>query len=140
MAKKRAATKAARDLADVEIDEEEPVKAGAGEAMVLRHFLAGGRLIGEEIEDYDDDEVPLIRVRKFKGPHARVGLSLFQQWNLGQDNLVATQIMISVPCYREEVEDAYAWADRWATQKLQDEDEKIQQKLGRGSKKPRGSD
>ena len=109
-----------------------------GIAFVHRQFLQGGRLLSEEISDYQEDEIPVIAVRKFVGPHATAGVELFQQWNMGHDNLVASRIIVSIPCYTEELDDAYTWVDRWATEKMQAEDAAIQKQLRNKRKQLKG--
>lgn len=97
------------------------------QVAVVRQFLRGGRVLAEEVEDYEPDEIPRIMARVFPPgvPHTRVGLSVSQQWNLGSDSLVSTTIICTTPCLQEEASDAFTWADRFVTERLQSEDKKI---------------
>ncbi len=54
----------------------------------------------------------------------RVGITL----NLGNFEFARIDIGVVVPCYKEEMDDAFAWSREWATERLKSEIDRVRSK------------
>jgi hypothetical protein len=55
---------------------------------------------------------------------ARVGITL----NLGNFEFARIDVGVVVPCYKEEMDDAFVWARDWATERLKSEIDSVRNK------------
>lgn len=62
-----------------------------------------------------------IEVKTFVTPPASIELGYGLTLNIGNYESARVDVKLSVPCYKEEVDDAYAWAKKWAEERLQQE-------------------
>lgn len=60
-------------------------------------------------------------VHQYVTAPATVGVSLGQTINLGNFESVRIDVSVTVPCYREEIEDAYVWAKDFAEERMKAE-------------------
>ena len=66
-----------------------------------------------------------LAVREFVTEPAVVGLTYGITINLGNFNSVRLSVSLNMPCYKEEVDDAYAWASEWVGTKVSSERDEI---------------
>lgn len=105
--------------------------AVAGMAFVRREFLEGGRLLSEEIEDYDEKDLPQIAVRLFESPPAHVLRVQSATVNMGNFESLRTVVGVVMPCYPAEIDDCYTFVDEWVSSKVLME---ISEAKGKGEK------
>lgn len=74
-----------------------------GTLEVVKQFTQRGAVVDEQSADH------ALFVREFKTNPARVGVDFSKTINLGDYNGVKINVSASVPCYVEELDDAYAW-------------------------------
>lgn len=88
---------------------------------VQRQFRRAGKTVGPA-----EIEVETITVEGFHVPPAEVEIRKSLTLNMGNYESAHVFIGIRVPCYREEVQDAYAYADEFVNTKLTEQREGIQ--------------
>lgn len=93
--------------------------AKRGEVFVYRRFYESGELTDEEIEELDEDEVPLIKVREFLEPPTAVNVHATTTVNLGDYSSIKYGVSLTGHCYWEEKDDCFAVIDEWVTSKVQ---------------------
>jgi len=84
-----------------------------------RRFAEGD---GETAEATEDE---FLDVRRFETAPAEVGFSAGLTLNLGNYESARIDVSVKVPCYREELDEAYAFATKWASDRLVKEREEI---------------
>ena len=62
-------------------------------------------------------------IHVFTTTPAEVGVKMGMTINLGDYNSARISVSLSVPCYREEADDAFEWAKRWVNEKTLEEAE-----------------
>ena len=94
----------------------------ATQARVLRHYKfkqhAGVANGTEEI----------LEVRRFVTPPATVRMDLGLTLNMENFEFARIDVGITVPCYQEEVGDAYEWAKLWVVERLMKEKDAVRGK------------
>jgi hypothetical protein len=86
-------------------DGPDSIHLSATKLVVEAHYRKGK----ETTEDTSEKD---LEVREFAVEPARVGVEFSRTQNLGNYNSVKVSVSVSVPCYREEIEDAYGyWSD-----------------------------
>jgi hypothetical protein len=104
------------------------VKAKNSTVFVTRTIKAkGGTPIGGDTED-------VIAVHKFETEPAKVTVEYALTVNLGNFESAKIGVSVSIPCYAEELEEAYEFAQSWAEERLTRERDAITG--GRGGKTP----
>jgi hypothetical protein len=100
----------------------EPLKSmmETGTYSVTRHY--GKKEDGSEIEEIEDRE---LKVRSFAVEPARVDIELGRTMNLGSYESARIFVRVSVPCYREELEEAYKFAHSFAKDRVDESANKI---------------
>ena len=89
--------------------------AAAPPVLVTAGFTKEGRLLDEKsVHD-------TLEVSDFLVAPARVGLELGQTINLGNYESLRIAVSLSVPCYTEEVAEAYKFAAQFITDRIQSE-------------------
>ena len=80
------------------------------------------------LEEQDEEE---IEVRGFLVEPARVGVELSRTINFGHNTFESARVgvTISVPCYREEIEDAYTYAKEFAAERIGEQVSRIRKHL-----------
>lgn len=68
----------------------------------------------------ESKEEPL-EVRSFVTPPAHIELGYGLTLNIGNYESARVDVKVSVPCYREEMDDAYEWARKWAEDRMKRE-------------------
>jgi len=82
--------------------------------MVVKGSQERGTLKGEKV----------LAVSKFHGPVANVGVEERMTTSHGGD-WVRLGVSVSIPCYPEEIGDAYRFGEKWVTEKVWEEIEKF---------------
>jgi hypothetical protein len=81
-----------------------------------------------------DDEGPveekdeLLAVHKFLAPPAKVSCGMGLTINMGNYESARIDVVVEVPCYREEVEEAYTYARKFCESRIKDEAGSIKNK------------
>jgi len=74
----------------------------------------------EGVEELSGDE-DVIAVHEFRTEPARVMVDYSLTMNLGNYESAKIGVSMQVPCYTEEVDEAYAFAQSWVTARLEKE-------------------
>jgi len=64
-------------------------------------------------------------VHAFETEPARVSVDYSLTMNLGNYESARIGVSVQVPCYKEEMDDAFAFASAWVEQRIQEERDKI---------------
>jgi len=78
---------------------------------------------GREESSEDDD---IISVHKFRTEPAHVQVDYSLTINLGNFESARVGVSVRVPCYAEEIDDAYAYAQSWVAKRVGEERDLIQ--------------
>lgn len=73
----------------------------------------------------DSDATDTIGVHRYATEPARVTVEYGLTVNMGNYESARVSISVSVPCYKEELEDAYKFAEKWAQDRVQVEVDSI---------------
>jgi hypothetical protein len=92
-----------------------PVKTEVRAPPTLTVSKAYGKIATPE------DSTETLEVRNFQTAPATVEIGYGLTLNIGNYESARVDVKVSVPCYREEVEDAYAFAKKWAEDKVKQE-------------------
>jgi hypothetical protein len=89
------------------------------------------RQYGKKPNIEEEQEEEEIEVRGFVVEPARVGVELSRTMNFGHGTFESARVgvTISVPCYREEIADAYAYAKEFAAERIGDQVSRIRKHL-----------
>lgn len=94
----------------------------ATQVMVSRQWSESGSPSSpEEIEE------DTLEVHSFVTAPANVSVEMGMTLNLGNFESARVTVSISVPCYKEEVEEAHAYARGWVEDRVVSESKKIRQ-------------
>lgn len=131
-------TKTLEDERKDNLDELGELDAGLGEASpveltVTRYFKNGS--LGSDREEVEDEQ---IAVRTLLVDGAEVGLSRGLTINMGNFESVRLDVSIKVPCYLEEVSDAFEFAQRFTEERLEEEKQAVVN--GRASRRRKKED
>jgi hypothetical protein len=66
-----------------------------------------------------------IEIKRFVTAPAQIDVGYGMTLNIGNYESARLDVRISIPCYREEVEDAYEYARKWAEAKMQQQVQEI---------------
>jgi hypothetical protein len=94
--------------------------------MPLRRSQAGEYIVtaqygkAKEPLELDDTEEGQLEVRAFVTEPARVEVELGRSLNLGNYSTARIYVRVSLPCYAEELEDAYAHAFNFARDRVEE--------------------
>jgi hypothetical protein len=100
----------------------EATKLAATQAVVTKQFKFNKSL------GVPQSEEETLAVHRFLTEPARVEVSLGLTLNLTNYESAKITIGITVPCYKEETEDAFAWAKDWVEKRVSAEVENIRHK------------
>lgn len=89
---------------------------------VTRTYRASGKDVSEE-QDSDN-----LNVRTFVTEPAKVRLGYGLTINMGNYESARVEVSIEVPCYAEEVDAAYAYAEEWVTRRIESEKKNVETK------------
>jgi hypothetical protein len=67
-----------------------------------------------------EGEEDIIAVHEFATEPAKVTVEYGLTMNLGDYNSAKLTVSVTVPCYKEEIDDAYEFAQAWAEQRLEE--------------------
>ncbi len=95
--------------------------------VVSRQYSKAGKLLGKE-----ELQEQTLEVRNFLTEPARVSVDYGLTINLGNYESARIGVSVTVPCYTEEIDDAYAYAVEWATKRVAQEKSEIRQEQGQG--------
>lgn len=73
-------------------------------------------------EDVSDDS---IAVHKFQTDPAEVSVACALTINLGNFESAKITVSVSLPCYKEEIDDAYDFAQKWVENRIEQEKQLI---------------
>lgn len=91
------------------------MKAERTEEVVTRTVSRAGKV------EKEDSESSQISVHKFVTEPARVSVEYSLTINLGNYESARVCIGVQVPCYKEEINDAYAFAQSWVEGRVGEE-------------------
>ena len=83
------------------------------------------KIDGKEGEPSTKEE--LLSVQRFATEPARVAVELGLTLNLGNYESARISVSLTVPCYREEAHDAYAFARKWVIERVNQERDAIKE-------------
>ena len=92
------------------------------QVFVTRQFFKSG----EEKRQAEGKE-ETISINKFVTEPAKVQVEYGLTLNLGNYESARVSVAVTVPCYREEIEDAHAFATDWCESKLYEERDKVRE-------------
>lgn len=96
-------------------------RTGRSEVYVTRTLENGPRVLSEK------EERNLIAVHRFVTEPARVGVEVGLTLNLHNYEFAKINVSVSIPCYKEEIDETYRYAQSWAKARLQTEVAKARQ-------------
>jgi hypothetical protein len=79
---------------------------------------------GKEAVEEEGDE-GIIAVHRFETEPANVSVDYSLTMNLGNFESARISVSVQIPCYREEIDDAYEFASAWVEQRIGEERNKI---------------
>ena len=93
---------------------------GTTQAVVSKQFVESGSDVGpEEVTE------ETLSVHNFVTAPANVSVEMGMTLNLGNYESARVTVSVSVPCYKEEVDDAHAYARSWVESRVVKESKKI---------------
>lgn len=98
-----------------------PPRESPTQVQVIAHYSESGQII----KDSTREELEVLHVERFEVEPAEVGLELSRTVNLGDYNSIRAAVTVRVPCYKEELERAYKFAEKFAKNRLVKEIEGI---------------
>jgi len=98
----------------------------ATQVFVAKRFFKDG----SEVEDSEIEENEVIAVRRFVTEPAVVGISYGLTVNMGNYESARVDVTLRLPCYAEEVDDAFVSAREWVEQRVMTEVDGIKKKTG----------
>lgn len=94
------------------------------------------RTIGSKPEDpAASGEEEILGVHEFATSPAVVDVGVALTMNLGNFESAKISVNLSLPCYAEEVDKAYVWAQRWVEERIGKERDQIAQYRRSGGRK-----
>lgn len=100
--------------------DEKAEKVAKSTLMIRSQFAAKnglGKLEKGEVAEADE----LIAVHRFLVPPAKVGFSVGLTLNMGNYESARIEVSVEVPCYKEEIDEAYEYAKHMCSTRLQEE-------------------
>jgi hypothetical protein len=91
------------------------------EIFVTKSIEKGPRVVSET------EDRSLLAVHRFVTEPAKVGLELGLTVNLDHFEFARINVRVSMPCYKEEIDDTYRYAQSWAKSRLQLEVNKVRE-------------
>lgn len=91
-------------------------------AYVQKQFFNGKDPVGEAETKNEE-----LKVSCFVTEPAKVSVGMGLTVNLGNYESARIDVSVVVPCYREEIDDAYAFAHRWAETRIGEEVKSLRQ-------------
>jgi hypothetical protein len=115
--------------------DEENGSLDEGSTVVESLVLVHRQFVDKDGEgDIEEEEKPLA-VHKFVTEPALVRFEVGVTKNMGNYESARVTVGVTVPCYREEISEAYAYARSWAGKIISKEQEALETKGGAPSKK-----
>jgi len=102
--------------------DEEKQTVGKSVIMVRSQFKSGDH------EGPVDEQDEVIAVHKFLAPPAKVGCGMGLTINMGNYESARIDVVVEVPCYKEEVDEAYTFARKFCETRVKKEAESIKNK------------
>lgn len=79
-------------------------------------------------QDHFKEDEEELDVRLFETEPAVIGYSGGQTVNLGNFESIRIDVNLRLPCYVEEIDSAYRWAQDWVGARIEEEIEKVKPK------------
>lgn len=90
-----------------------------GSILVYRSYNRYGKPLEEANEVLTESDEAALKIRKFVTPPAKVSLSVGGTFPTEiQYEQVKVSINITLPCYKEEIDETYEFAKKWALKRL----------------------
>lgn len=102
-------------------------KARARVTKVMHNVVfPGGRFVAEEHISVqggfgEENESNVIKVRQFLTQPAMVGVHLGRTINMGDYESTRVDVVVNVPAYKEEIDEAYKFAYAWAEKRIEEQ-------------------
>lgn len=93
----------------------------AAQAVVSKQFVESGSEGAEEVVE------ETLEVHSFVTATANVSVEMGMTLNLGNYESARVTVSVSVPCYKEEIEDAHEYARKWVESRVVSESKKIRE-------------
>jgi len=90
-------------------------KLGKSILMVRSQFKV------DQKEGSVEEKDELLAIHKFLAAPAEVGVTMGQTVNMGNYESYRIDVQVTVPCYREEIEEAYVFARKFCNARLKEE-------------------
>ena len=100
-----------------------PPRESPTQIQVVSHYSESGQILKDSLRE----ELEVVNVERFEVEPAEVGLELSRTVNMGDFNSIRAAVTIRVPCYKEEIDKAYTFAEKFAKNRLIKEIEGIAQ-------------
>lgn len=97
-------------------------KLAATQAYVTKQFVVGKK------EGVPQTTEETLAVHRFATDAAKIEVSLGLTLNLGNYESARLSVGMTVPCYKEESDDAFNWAKEWISERLKVEVQNIRDK------------
>lgn len=111
---------------DDDVDAGQSAGADSPTALVYRSYNRYGKPIEEANEALTEDDDRALKIRKFITTPAKVSLNVGGTFPTEiQYEQVKVSINITLPCYKEEIDETYDFAKRWALTRLHKELERL---------------
>jgi hypothetical protein len=96
-------------------------RSGRSEIYVTRTIEQGPRVVS------DTEDKSLIAVHRFVTEPAEVGVELGLTLNLDNYEFAKINVSVTMPCYKEEVDETFRYAQSWVKSRLQAEVNKLRE-------------
>jgi len=95
-------------------------KAGvAKSSSIMVAKTIGKHCSGKEAASTEEEDI--IAVHRFHTAPAEVEVSVGLTINTGNYNTARIQVSVRIPCYKEEIDEAYVFAQKWVEERVQRE-------------------
>ena len=91
-------------------------------AVVSRTYLVSGKVASEHSEE------ETLEVRQFVTPPAKIGLEYGLTVNMGNYNSARVSVTLELPCYVEEINEAYHFAEEWVAARISLEKDQLKKR------------
>lgn len=97
-----------------------------GEKVVaVESIVRVARTVGRVPLGNPEGETETLMVHRFVTDPARIGVRLHLTLNLGNFESAKMDVSLDLPCYKEEIEEGYAFVEKWVEQRIEAERKQI---------------
>lgn len=105
------------------------------QVLVKSQITEFDKELGQKVEGPPNETEEVISVHKFVTEPAKVTVDYGLTLNLGNYESARIGVAVSIPCYKEEIEEAHVVATKWAEEKIMQERDDILSSLKGGGKR-----